>query len=71
MTRKLGWRGPLRTTLIGIASFPLSFIGGVGPCGPSSPLGLVLMILGVVCLPLGILWFVGRGVFRVARKFGE
>jgi hypothetical protein len=66
-----GWPGPLRTTIIGIASFPLSFVGGVGPCGPSSLPGLVLLLVGFICLPAGILWFAGRGMFRLIRRLAS
>ena len=64
-----GWRAPLGTTGIGLVSFPLSFfVGGVGPCGPSSGMGLVLMLVSFVCLPVGILWSAGRYVFQLIRK---
>jgi hypothetical protein len=63
-----GWRGPLLITAIGVISFPLSFVGGWGPCGPSSPVGFLLMLVGFICVPLGILWLAGRGMFRLIRR---
>ncbi len=36
----------------------LSFVPGAGPCGPSTPIGLIMMLVGLLALPIGAVMFI-------------
>jgi hypothetical protein len=54
------WQKGLLTAGGGLLAVIVSFMPGAGPCGPSTPIGTVIMMLGLLALPIGaIMLFVG------------
>jgi hypothetical protein len=47
------WKKGLLTAGCGMLAVIVSFIPGAGPCGPSTPIGLVIMLLGMLAVPIG------------------
>jgi hypothetical protein len=42
----------------GILAFIISFLPGAGPCGPSTMLGFLIMMGGLLAIPLGLIMIV-------------
>jgi hypothetical protein len=59
--KPLRWRAALTTAVIGAVALPLSLIHG-GPCGPGTIPGMIAMLIGLICLPLGIVMCAIRGL---------
>jgi hypothetical protein len=36
----------------------VSFVPGAGPCGPSTPIGFIMMVVGLLALPIGAVMFI-------------
>ena len=36
----------------------LSFVPGAGPCGPSTPIGLIVMLMGLLAMLMGAFMFI-------------
>jgi len=36
----------------------LSFVPGAGPCGPSTPIGLIVMLVGLLAMLFGAFMFI-------------
>ena len=53
---RAAWRAPLIVLAVSIVCLMLSFVGPVGPCGPSTLVGWVLMLIGMFGVPIGICW---------------
>jgi hypothetical protein len=51
------WKKGLLTIGFGILAVFLAFLPGAGPCGPSTPIGTVIMLLGMLTVPIGALIF--------------
>jgi hypothetical protein len=51
------WKKGLLTSGLGILAVFLAFLPGAGPCGPSTPIGAVIMLLGMLTVPIGALIF--------------
>ncbi len=49
------WKKGILVAGCGILAVFVPFIPGAGPCGPSSPIGAVVMTLGMLAVPLGAL----------------
>ncbi len=54
--------------LFGIGAFTLCFASGFGPCGPASPLGLPLIVMGFVAVACGLVALVRAGWHAVFRR---
>jgi len=66
--KPLRWRTASTTLAVGAVALPLSFING-GPCGPGTIAGMIVMSIGLICLPLGVLMLMFRGLsaFKMSR----
>jgi hypothetical protein len=64
MSRTLKWG--LYTIGIGVVSIFGTLLSGFGPCGPG-PVGLVTLLLGLLCLPSGVIIFVS-GAIKANRE---
>jgi hypothetical protein len=51
------WKKGLLTIGLGVLAVFVAFIPGAGPCGPSTPIGMVIMLLGLLSVPIGALIF--------------
>jgi hypothetical protein len=47
------WKKGLLTAGGGLLAVMLSFMPGAGPCGPSTPIGAVIIMLGLLAVPVG------------------
>gem|GEM_PF-6274285 len=55
----------------GILAVILSYLPGAGPCGPSTTIGFVIMMLGLIAIPAGALTvLVGAITDRMSRASG-
>jgi hypothetical protein len=62
--KPLRWRTALTTVAIGAVALPLSLFRG-GPCGPGTLAGVIVMLIGLICLPLGIFMCAFRGLITL------
>jgi hypothetical protein len=51
------WKKGLLTVGLGLVAVFVAFLPGAGPCGPSTPIGLVIMMLGLLSVPIGAVIF--------------
>jgi len=51
------WKKGLLTVGIGLLAVLVAYLPGAGPCGPSTPVGLVIMMLGLLSVPIGAVTF--------------
>jgi hypothetical protein len=51
------WKKGLLTVGLGLLAVLLAYMPGAGPCGPSTPIGLVIMMLGLLSVPIGAVIF--------------
>jgi hypothetical protein len=51
------WKKGLLTVGLGLLAVPVAYMPGGGPCGPSTPIGLVIMMLGLLSVPIGAVMF--------------
>ncbi len=49
------WEKGLTVAVGGVLLFFLSFAPGAGPCGPSTPIGMCMMLAGMCAVPVGVL----------------
>ena len=61
----------LITTDSGVTAIMLSFLGGMGPCGPSSLTGFILLTGGFLATCLGVLIAIVGLVLRGVQRLRE
>jgi len=51
------WQKGLLTVGCGLLAVFLAFLPGAGPRGPSTPVGAIIMLVGMLAVPIGALVF--------------
>ena len=65
--KPLQWRTVFVTLAAGIVALPLSLIEG-GPCGPGTLPGMIVMLIGIICLLFGLVMFVERCLIELKAR---
>jgi hypothetical protein len=52
----------------GIALLFVAVAGGMGPCGPSSIVGILAALAGLCLVPAGVLLSIAAGVVALVRR---